>query len=170
DARFTGIELEASFLLADNASGEWDLRVFADRVKATLQGEGSRDMAVVVFHEDHTHHHLGVQSLEGNLPRIAPMRVGADLDWRKNAWRASLSVVNYRAQDDVAAYETPSDGYVLVDANLAWHHDTVGGLGFEWFVDAQNLLDEEARQHTSFLKDRAPLPGRILGTGIRVFF
>ena len=170
DARFTGIELEASFQLADNASGEWDLRVFADRVKATLQGEGSRDMAVVVFHEDHTHHHLGVQSLEGNLPRIAPMRLGVDLDWRKNAWRASLSVVNYRAQDDVAAYETPSDGYVLVDANLAWHHDTVGGLGFEWFVDAQNLLDEEARQHTSFLKDRAPLPGRILGTGIRVFF
>ena len=170
DARFIGIELEASFMLADNASGEWDLRVFGDRVNATLQGEGSRDVAVEVFHEDHTHDHQGVQTLEGNLPRIAPMRLGVDLDWRKNAWRASLSAVNYRAQNDVADYETPSDGYVLVDANLAWHHDSVGGLGIEWFVDAQNLLDEEARQHTSFLKDVAPLPGRILGTGIRVFF
>ena len=170
DARFTGIELEATFMLADNASGEWDLRVFGDRVNATLQGEGSRDVPVVVFHEDHSHHHLGVQPLEGNLPLIAPMRLGVDLDWRKNAWRASMSVVNYRAQNDVATYETPSDGYVLVDANLTWHHDTVGGLGFEWFVDAQNLFDEEARQHTSFLKDRAPLPGRLLGTGIRVFF
>lgn len=170
DARFIGIELEASFMLADNASGEWDLRVFGDRVNATLQGEGSRDVAVEVFHEDHTHDHQGVQTLEGNLPRIAPMRLGVDLDWRRNAWRASLSAVNYRAQNDVADYETPSDGYVLVDANLAWHHDSVGGLGIEWFVDAQNLLDEEARQHTSFLKDVAPLPGRILGTGIRVFF
>ena len=170
DARFIGIELEASFMLADNASGEWDLRVFGDRVNATLQGEGSRDVAVEVFHEDHTHDHQGVQTLEGNLPRIAPMRLGVDLDWRRNAWRASLSAVNYRAQNDVADYETPSDGYVLVDANLAWHHDSVGGLGIEWFVDAQNLFDEEARQHTSFLKDVAPLPGRILGTGIRVFF
>lgn len=170
DARFIGIELEASFMLADNASGEWDLRVFGDRVNATLQGEGSRDVAVEVFHEDHTHDHQGVQTLEGNLPRIAPMRLGVDLDWRRNAWRASLSAVNYRAQNDVADYETPSDGYVLVDANLAWHHDSVGGLGIEWFVDAQNLADEEARQHTSFLKDVAPLPGRILGTGIRVFF
>ena len=170
DARFIGIELEASFMLADNASGEWDLRVFGDRVNATLQGEGSRDVAVEVFHEDHTHDHQGVQTLEGNLPRIAPMRLGVDLDWRRNAWRASLSAVNYRAQNDVADYETPSDGYVLVDANLAWHHDSVGGLGIEWFVDAQNLADEESRQHTSFLKDVAPLPGRILGTGIRVFF
>ncbi|MEZ5455479.1 MAG: TonB-dependent receptor [Lysobacteraceae bacterium] len=170
DARFIGIELEARFMLADNASGEWDLRVFGDRVNATLQGEGSRDVTVAVFHEDHTHSHQGVQTLEGNLPRIAPMRLGVDLDWRRNAWRASLSAVNYRAQNDVADYETPSDGYVLVDANLAWHHDSVGGLGIEWFVDAQNLFDEEARQHTSFLKDVAPLPGRILGTGIRVFF
>ncbi len=170
DARFTGIELEAAFALADNASGEWDMRVFADTVNATLQGEGTREMAVAVFHEVHTHGHQGLQTLEGNLPRIAPMRFGVDLDWRRNAWRASLSAVNYRAQNDVASFETPSDGYVLVDAHLAWHHDSASGLGIEWFVDAQNLLDEEARQHTSFLKDRAPLPGRILGTGIRVFF
>jgi iron complex outermembrane receptor protein len=38
------------------------------------------------------------------------------------------------------------------------------------FVDGSNLLDKEARAHTSFLKDIAPLPGRNIGAGVRIFF
>jgi iron complex outermembrane receptor protein len=35
------------------------------------------------------------------------------------------------------------------------------------YLKGQNLTDETARVHTSFLKDVAPLPGRSLALGLR---
>src|SRR5690606_38464012 len=57
-----------------------------------------------------------------------------------------------------------------VDASLAWHMDTRGGSALELFVEGRNLLDEEARVHTSPLKDLAPMPGRGVSFGVRAFF
>ncbi|MBW3549518.1 MAG: TonB-dependent receptor, partial [Proteobacteria bacterium] len=106
----------------------------------------------------------------GNLPRIAPSRLGGELRWEHGPLRASLGAVRYARQDDVAAFETATPGYTLVDAHLAWHVDTSGGNAWEMFLDGSNLLDEEARVHTSFLKDLAPLPGRGVAFGVRAFF
>jgi iron complex outermembrane receptor protein len=38
------------------------------------------------------------------------------------------------------------------------------------FASGHNLLDEEARRHTSPLKEYAPLPGRSLTAGVRLEF
>ncbi|MFD0740513.1 TonB-dependent receptor [Lysobacter koreensis] len=170
DARFHGMEAQAQIQLADNASGAWDLRVFGDVVRGELDGRGQRDAALQVFHGDHTHHYDAGIEQGGNLPRIAPARVGGELTWERGPWRASLGAVRYARQDEVAANETPTPGYTLVDAHLAWHRDTPGGNAWEVFLDGSNLLDEEARAHTSFLKDLAPLPGRGLAFGVRAFF
>ncbi|KFN48614.1 TonB-dependent receptor [Arenimonas composti] len=144
DARFAGWEAEARFELADVASGLWELRVFADGVRARL-ANGER------------------------LPRIAPGRVGADLEWRRGPWRARLGALRVHAQDEVAPGESPTPGYTLIDTGAAWHHD-VGDLGWEVFVEARNLGNADARVHTSFLKDYAPLPGRNVEIGVRVLF
>ncbi|WP_374603877.1 TonB-dependent receptor [Arenimonas sp.] len=144
DATFTGWEAELGIELADNASGVWGLRLFADAVDARLDN-GDR------------------------LPRIAPGRVGADLEWSQGGWRARLGGVRVQRQADVAQFESATDGYTLVDAGLAYHWD--GELaGWEVFFEGRNLGDEEARSHTSYLKDFAPLPGRNLMTGVRVSF
>jgi iron complex outermembrane receptor protein len=37
-------------------------------------------------------------------------------------------------------------------------------------VKGVNLTNEEAREHTSFLKDNAPLPGRGIVVGAKVTF
>ena len=37
-------------------------------------------------------------------------------------------------------------------------------------AEGRNLTDRDARVHTSFLKDVAPLPGRALSTGVRLTF
>ena len=145
DARFTGGEAELDWALADNASGTWVLRLFGDAVRAKLVDGG-------------------------NLPRIAPARVGSELRWERGALRASLGAVRYMQQDRVAAFETATPGYTLVDAHFAWHADTRAGNAWELFVDGSNLLDAEARPHTSFLKDLAPLPGRGVDLGVRIFF
>ncbi|HET8818881.1 MAG TPA: TonB-dependent receptor [Xanthomonadaceae bacterium] len=145
DARFTGVEAEATLTLADNDSGLWDLRLFGDRVRAQLDSGG-------------------------DLPRIAPPRVGAGLSWERGPWHAAIDATHTFRQDEVAAGETPTPGYTMLDANIAWHHDTAAGNAWEIFLDASNLLDEEARPHVSFLKDVAPLPGRGIALGLRAFF
>jgi iron complex outermembrane receptor protein len=105
----------------------------------------------------------------GNLPRIAPGRYGAGLDWSLGSWRAGVSALRYRSQDRVAGFETPTGGYTLLEADLAYGF-SFGPTEIELFAQGRNLGDEEARLHTSFLKDRAPLPGRSVGMGLRAFF
>jgi len=136
-------------------------------VKARLDGSGTRNAAVVLPDGDEA---IVALPLSGNLPRIAPARAGAELRWERGAWRASLGAVRYLQQDDVAAHESTTPGYTLVDAHVAWHLDTDGGNAWEVFLDGSNLLDEEARPHTSFLKDLVPLPGRGVAFGVRTFF
>ena len=144
DARFRGFEGEATFHLANNDNGTWDLRLYGDTVRATLVSGG-------------------------NLPRIAPSRLGTQLRWEREGWRASLGAVRYDKQDRTAANETPTAGYTLVDAHVAYHHDS-GRTAWELFLDGSNLTDQTARVHTSFLKDSVVLPGRSISTGIRLFF
>lgn len=144
DARFRGFEAEAIAHVFDGDVGKFDVRVFGDRVRATLDDGG-------------------------NLPRIAPARFGGELRWNASSWRASLGATRYMKQDDVAVGETPTDGYTLVDAHLAYHWDT-DQLGWELFLDGTNLTDQEARVHTSFLKDTVVLPGRGVAFGVRMFF
>jgi iron complex outermembrane receptor protein len=105
----------------------------------------------------------------GNLPRIAPARIGADLDWSWAGWRASMGAVHYLAQDRVAADERTSDSYTLVDAHLAYRWE-LPAASWEVFLDGNNLGNQEIRPHTSLLRDFAPLPGRSLAFGIRAFF
>ncbi|MCK7595633.1 TonB-dependent receptor [Pseudomarimonas salicorniae] len=144
DARFNGFELEVDKTLGEWESGLWSLRMTADAVRARLT-DGD------------------------DLPRIPAARLGAQLRWEKDGWRAHLGAMRYDDQDRVAEFERPSEGYTLVDAQLAYHFD-LQDAGWEVFLDARNLTDREARPHTSFLKDLAPLPGRNLQFGVRVFF
>lgn len=145
DARFRGVEGEVIWHVVDNAAGAFDLRFFGDSVRATLSDGG------------------------GNLPRIVPSRVGADLRWSRDRWRASLGAVRTSDQDDVAVEESSTKGYTLVDAHVAYHADQER-FAWEVFADATNLTDRDARVHTSFLKDRVPLPGRGLSIGFRAYF
>jgi len=105
----------------------------------------------------------------GNLPRIPPMRVGGQLAYSGDNFSSQFSLTHYFDQDDVAEKETATDGYTIIDANFNYYLD---GLGDDLvlFVKANNLTNEEARVHTSFIKDVAPLPARGFELGIRGSF
>jgi iron complex outermembrane receptor protein len=170
DARFSGGEVEAEWTFIDNGSGAWTLRAFGDVVRGKLDGHGTRTIGISVPHGGHSHDYTAELPLAGNLPRLAPSRVGGDLRWTSDHWRAGIGAVRHAGQDDVAAFEGPTPGYTLVHANLAWHMDTASGNAVELFINGNNLFDREARVHTSFLKDLAPLPGRGVTAGVRVLF
>jgi iron complex outermembrane receptor protein len=145
DAQFHGFEGEVKFKVAENDYGHFDARVFADTVRAQLT-DGA-----------------------GNLPRIAPARLGATLMWKRDSWRASLGAIHYAKQDRTAEFETPTDGYTFVSAHLSYGFNA-GPAEWEAFIDASNMTNQEGRAATSFLKDRAPLPGSSVVFGIRSFF
>ena len=64
-----------------------------------------------------------------------------------------------RREDRVAAFETVTPGYTMVNANLAWRPwGTARPVSI--YLSANNLFNVEARRHASFLKDYAPLAGR----------
>ncbi|MEN4939273.1 TonB-dependent receptor [Stenotrophomonas sp. TWI1151] len=170
DATFKGAEAEALLHLFEGNTGDWDLRVFGDYVKAELDGSGSRSVDIAVPHGDHNHNYTVDLANTGYLPRIAPGRVGADLRWAKDGWRASVGAVRYSSQKDVAQNEEPSNGYTLVDAHFAYRWDRTDSNSYEVFLDGSNLTNREVRPHTSLLRDYSPLPGRGVAFGIRAYF
>lgn len=105
----------------------------------------------------------------GNLPRIPPMRVGGVLNYQADNYDAELSFTRYNQQSDLAPLETQTEGYTMVDAHINYY---LQGIGDDMvvFVKANNLTNEDARVHSSFLKDLAPLPGRGFTLGIRGSF
>src|SRR3546814_10355843 len=84
---------------ADNGSGLWNLRLFGDVVRAELSGSGTRQLDLSVPHGDHGHDYSVELARGGNLPRIAPWRVGGELRWERGPLRASLGAVRYAEQD-----------------------------------------------------------------------
>ena len=146
------------------------LRLFADYVRARLDGNGTRTVEFEVPHGDHSHHYEVELASGGNLPRIAPGRFGADLNWSLDGWRASLGAIRYSKQDRVAENEETSPGYTLVNAHLAYRWERTPSNSWEVFLDGNNLTDQEVRPHTSLLRDYSPLPGRGVAFGLRAYF
>ena len=100
------------------------------------------------------------------LPRISPLRFGIGLDYRRDQLGVRLDATRVAGQDRVAAGELPTGGYTMVNAALSYRIK-LRNASLEAFVRGVNLLNEEARNHASFLKDIAPLGRRSAQIGIR---
>lgn len=106
---------------------------------------------------------------DDDLPRIPPLRLGSSLQYQWQGWDADIEAIWYDDQDKTAEFEKATDGYTLV--NLGVNYTTqVADMEWQVFMRAENIFDEEARVHTSFLKDDAPLPGRNIQLGVRTYF
>ena len=144
NADFMGFELEAVVHALHGDYGALDVRLWADYV----EGKRSDDVS---------------------LPRITPWRYGAGMTYFQGPWYGSLSYTRVNKQNDTAPFETSTRGYD--DLNLyASYRISHGGNDVTLFVSAANLLDEEIRRHTSFVKELAPMPGRSGIFGVRVSF
>jgi iron complex outermembrane recepter protein len=145
DADFSGIEAEMFVPLLVEGAHEIDMRLFADYVRGELASGES-------------------------LPRLPPLRYGARFEYHDERLLVGLEATRYEDQDEVAPFEQETPGYLLVNADVRWRLLGISGMELELFAAASNLGDEEARKHTSFVKDVAPLPGRNYALGIRSRF
>jgi iron complex outermembrane recepter protein len=103
------------------------------------------------------------------LPRITPFRYGVSLNYESDHWTASIGGWRVDAQNRVAPFETTTPGYTFLNASI--------GYKFQWgrtynylYLVGTNLLNEEARDNLSFLKEVLPLPGRSAVVGLRTTF
>ena len=143
DATYRGLDLSASLRLATFDGGGLSGRLLFDTVVAELDLSGN-----------------------DRLPRLPASRVGAGLDIDRGRLTASVDYLRVFEQDEHAAVELPTDAYDDVRAFLAFDISPNARL----FFQGRNLTDEEQRQHTSYIKEFAPLPGRTLEAGFRVAF
>jgi len=141
-ARFSGFEAEGRVRLSER-DGTLDLHLRADAVRATDESTGTP------------------------LPRIAPRRYGVGLAYEKSAFGARIDALFVARQGRVSANELPTDAYTLVNATLSYRLKAQQGVTWETFLRGVNLLNEEARNHVSFVKDIAPLGRRSAIVGLR---
>jgi len=162
-ARFEGIESTAKVrmvggqdaVLSSNAAhGTLDLDLRADAVHA----------------QDLTHN--------TPLPRIAPMRLGADAVWSRNAWGARLGLMHAAAQNRVP--DNGANPGVTTASNTLWnaalnYHTHSGPTHWLLFAKLDNLTNQLAYSSTSVLTqtmgtNAPPLAGRSLKVGAQVSF
>jgi iron complex outermembrane receptor protein len=141
DAEFYGFEAELTIPLYEASTRHLDLRLASDYVRGQLKDGG-------------------------DLPQIPPLRFGAGLHYDRDRWHAGIQAFYYDEQDETAANELPTDSFTMLDVDLSYRMPLATG-DVLMFLRGTNLLDEDARLHTSPLKDIAPLAGRSLHVGVR---
>lgn len=102
-----------------------------------------------------------------DLPRIPPLRniVRARYAYDKSI-EGSVEGVFVSSQNRTAEFELPTDDYALLNAELGAYVLRQENSSLRVFVRGTNLTNEEARVHSSFLKDLAPLRGRAFLLGV----
>jgi iron complex outermembrane receptor protein len=134
DARYYGFEAEGTVKLAQVGGYAINLDGVADYVRATIKGSGP-------------------------APRIPPLRLLGGIEAQGDRLTARAEVEHVFEQDRIAATETPTDGFTLVNASLSIK-PFAGNDRATLLLSANNIFDVEARRHASVLKDFAPLAGR----------
>lgn len=143
-AKFHGFEAELNVPLIDDDNRHLGLRLASDYVRGKLDnGE--------------------------DLPQIPPLRFGAGVHYDQGAWHIGAQAFYYDKQDKLATNELPTDSFTLAEVDASYRVP-VGSTSVFLFLRGTNLLDEDARQHASPLKDIAPLAGRSWHIGARAEF
>lgn len=137
DAEFYGAEAEVSYRLWQDGDRSFSLEGAADYV------HGETD--------------LGVPA------RIPPWSVTGRAVFDGGWWTGKLELRQVGEQDRVADFELPTDSYRMLNASLS--ATPFDDKNLKLFAEARNINDAEAREHASFLKDLAPLPGRSFRIG-----
>ena len=104
-----------------------------------------------------------------SLPRIPPFHLSTALILERGAFGARLEGIYAAPQHRLAANEFQTSSYFLVNLSLTYRL-IQGPMTVDIYVKGMNLTNEDAREHTSFLKDRVPLPGRGLVAGMKLAF
>ena len=142
DASFTGFELQ----------GQMELPKLSDLT-------GITQLAGLDLSVDGQASFVRAKTDTENLPRIPPLSLLAGIDASTERYSLRVELDYAATSEDLTEFEIETENYLLTNlfASYNWPSD----FGDVTLLAAlENAFDEDARQHSSFLKDVAPLPGR----------
>ena len=145
-ATFYGLETELTYQAFGNERSELSFSFLADYVRAENEDD------------------------DENLPRIPPLRMGVKAEFDYKSWASEMLVRHSFYQNVTAPSETDTDGFTELAVSVEYTHPLPDANQAVLFARAENLLDEEIRHHTSFIKDESPRPGRNFTLGARLEF
>jgi iron complex outermembrane receptor protein len=103
------------------------------------------------------------------VPRIPPLSLLGALEAQTSAFDLRGEVQWFAKQDRIAAFETETDSFTLVNALVAWR-PFKDNRNVTVQVAADNIFDVVGRRHTSFTKDFVPILGRNFRASVRLSF
>ena len=133
DASFRGFEIQGGTKLATFGTFDIGVDALAEFVRASTDS--------------------------GNLPRIPPLSILAGIEAESESLNLRAEIDYAAEQNRIDTFELPTDSYSLVNLFATWKAPVFDD-NVKISASVLNLFDEDARQHTSFLKDTVPLPGR----------
>ena len=145
DATYYGFEASASVIFARAGGFDFVADGVADYVRAKIADGG------------------------GPIPRIPPLRLLGGLEANSDNLDLRAELEWSASQNRVATFETPSDGFTMVNASAAWRPFGKGG-NVTLLASANNIFDVNARRHASFTKDYVPLSGRDIRISAKFSF
>jgi iron complex outermembrane receptor protein len=144
-AALWGFEAQGKFTLGEAWGGGFGMTAQADYVSGELDGGQP-------------------------IPRLTPFRFGGGLFFESAVAVAQIKVLRVSSRDDTAPFETPTDGYVDIGANVSWRLYEQNGSALDVTVSGRNLANVEQRNAVSFVKDDVVMPGRDVRLIARLTF
>ncbi|MBN8816138.1 MAG: TonB-dependent receptor [Sphingomonas sp.] len=141
NARYYGFEVDASLKLATIGAFAINADGVADYVHANIVNVGP-------------------------VPRIPPLRLLGGIEAQSDRLSGRIEVEHVFDQNRIAAFETPTSGYTMVNASIniaPWSSNKTSLT-----LSANNIFDVDARRASSVLKDFAPLAGRDIRVTLKV--
>ena len=105
-----------------------------------------------------------------NVPRINPARNVYSLSYAQNDLVFKLHLKDVEKQNDIGEGETATAGYQMLDTRLTKTFELSRKSKLKVTLFGRNLLDEAARNHSSFVKNEVPLPGKNYGIKFNLAF
>ena len=114
---------------------------------------------------------INAQFTDGhNVPRINPSRNIYSLSYLQNDLVFKLNLKDVEKQNNFGEGESATSGYQMLDTRLTKTIDLKGSSILKLSLFGNNLLDEVARNHSSFVKNEVPLPGKNYGMKFNLTF
>ncbi|MDD2737618.1 MAG: TonB-dependent receptor [Methylomonas lenta] len=145
NAIFKGYEAKLIIPMMENHYGLLDLTLFSDYTRGEFVN-GS------------------------NVPRMPPLRYGFQLDYNWDKLSSYLRLTRAEDQPYAGDYETSTAGYFLFNVGTNYQVKAYQDTTLMVFAKGNNLLNQNIRNSTSYLRNFAPEAGRGAEIGFRLSY
>jgi len=145
DAIFKGYEAKLILPMLENHFGLVELTLFSDYTRGQFVNGG-------------------------DVPRMPPLRYGLQLDYNKDRLSSYLRLTRADDQTHVGEFETSTAGYYLLNVGVNYQLKAYQDAKLMVFAKGNNLLNENIRNATSYLRNFAPEAGRGAEIGFRLSY